>query len=591
MLVELTEASEPEVGTSLDAATGAGLLVDTGDARRPLRFTHALVAHALYSDLPASHRRRLHGRAAHVLLRRGQAPSPDTVVDLARHTALAGDLTAAQRWAVAAADHASEHLAPAEAAAWYEQALAHATTRQVPDAERAELMVRLGEAQRRAGDPATQRTLLDAAALAERAGAHDVLVRAALANDRGFTSAGTVDHEQLAALEAAIAVADRDDTTSYARLLACRAQELVFTAQEELRLASAREAIELIERSDDPTALPRMISALVWGLWGPDTLALRRQLTARAVTMAVEAADLFLEFSANRAAYYVAIESVDAGAARASLGRMKEIAAQFGEPRLRWLCTVFEVFEATMEARLADAEQLSGTVLELGTEIGEPNAFMLYAAQLFVNRSFAGRYDEVIPLLEAALANTPDALPFRLAFAISCAAVGREDEARTILHEGAAAGVANLPLDFLWMTTVIGYAVLAIDLQDRAVAAELYSDHRAIRRIRWPSTAPPARATSAPTSASWRRCWASTTWPTPTSGARSRSTSPSVGSTTRPPPSSPWPFRNAVAPAGSTRKGGRGWTKPRPSAPTAGWPTSSPRSRRSVAEKAGDAPV
>ena len=99
---------------------------------------------------------------------------------------------------------------------------------------------------------------------------HDVLVRAALANDRGFTSAGTVDDEQLAALEAAIAVADRDDTTSYARLLACRAQELVFTAQEELRLASAREAIELIERSDDPTALPRMISGVVWGLWGPD---------------------------------------------------------------------------------------------------------------------------------------------------------------------------------------------------------------------------------------------------------------------------------------------------------------------------------
>ena len=190
--------------------------------------------------------------------------------------------------------------------------------------------------------------------------------------------------------------------------------------------------------------------------------------------MAVEAADPSLEFSAHRAAYYVAIESADAAAARASLGRMQEIAAQFGEPRLRWICTVFEVFEATMEARLADAEQLSGTVLEIGTEIGEPDAFMLYAAQLFVNRSFAGRYDEVIPLLEAALANTPDALPFRLAFAISCAAVGREDEARTILHEGAAAGVANLPLDFLWMTTVIGYAVLAIELQERAVAAELY---------------------------------------------------------------------------------------------------------------------
>jgi tetratricopeptide (TPR) repeat protein len=241
-----------------------------------------------------------------------------------------------------------------------------------------------------------------------------------------------------------------------------------------LRLASAREAIELIERSDDPTALPRMISGIVWGLWGPDTLALRRQLTARAVMMAVEAADLMLEFSANRAAYYVAIESGDAGVARAGLRRMQEIAAQLREPRLRWLCTVFEVFEATMEARLDDAEQLSGTVLELGTEIGEPNAFALYAAQLFVNRSCAGRYDEVIPLLEAALADTPDTLAFKLAFAISCGAVGRRDEARAILQEGADAGIENLPPDFLWITNVIGYAVLAIDLEDRAIAAELY---------------------------------------------------------------------------------------------------------------------
>ena len=81
---------------ALDAALGAGLLVETGDTRRPLRFTHALVAHALYSELGARHRRRLHGRAVHVLRRVDETPRPDTVVELARHSALAGDLTAAQ---------------------------------------------------------------------------------------------------------------------------------------------------------------------------------------------------------------------------------------------------------------------------------------------------------------------------------------------------------------------------------------------------------------------------------------------------------------------------------------------------------------
>ena len=217
-----------------------------------------------------------------------------------------------------------------------------------------------------------------------------------------------------------------------------------------------------------------MISALVFALWGHDTLDLQRRLTARAVDLATKAADPSLEFSAHRARYYVAIVSADAVSARASLRRMQEIAEEIGEPRMAWNCAVFEAFEAIMEARFADAEQASGRALEIGTEIGEPVAFMLYAGQLFVNRSFAGRYDEVIPLLEQAIAASPGTFPFRLAHAISCAVVGREADARAVLDEGAVAGFGKLPLDYLWMTSVVGYAVLAIELHDRSAAAELY---------------------------------------------------------------------------------------------------------------------
>jgi DNA-binding SARP family transcriptional activator/tetratricopeptide (TPR) repeat protein len=474
VLVPVTELGAAQVSASLDAALGAGLLVDTGDPRRSLRFTHALVAHALYSGLSPRQRRRLHGRAVQMLQRLDEVPRPDTVVELARHSALAGDLTAAQRWAVAAADHASTHLAPAEAAAWCERALAYADERQVPTAERAELVLRLGEAQRRSGDPQASRTLLDAATMAGGSGADDVLVRAALANDRGFTPPASVDEEQLAVLEAAIAVVDRSDRATYARLLACHAQELVSTSRQDERLASAHAAIELGERSDDPTLLPRMISALVFALWGHDTLELQRRLTARAVDLATAATDPALEYSAHRARYYVAVVSADAGSAGASLHRMREIVAEMGDPRMAWNCAVFEAFEAVMEARFADGEQASNRALGVGTEIGEPVAFTLYAGQLFMNRSFAGRYDEVIPLLEEAIAASPDMFPFRLAHAISCAVVGREREARAVLEQGSADGFANLPLDYLWMTSVVGYAVLAVDLLDRAAATELY---------------------------------------------------------------------------------------------------------------------
>src|SRR4029078_4076114 len=129
------------------------------------------------------------------------------------------------------------------------------------------------------------------------------------------------------------------------------AQELVHTPHHDVRLASARQAIDLAGRSDDRALMPLIIPALVFGLWGPDTLALRRQLTARAVAAAVEARVPSLEFSANRAAYYVGVESAPASGAAVSLGRRKEIARDTGEPRLRWICAVFDGFDLTMRGK------------------------------------------------------------------------------------------------------------------------------------------------------------------------------------------------------------------------------------------------
>jgi hypothetical protein len=113
-------------------------------------------------------------------------------------------------------------------------------------------------------------------------------------------------------------------------------------------------------------------------------------------------------------------------------------------------------------------------VFSLGTEVGEPDAFSGYAVQLFVNRSFAGRYEEVMPLLEATMATAPDFVTFRLAHAICCSVTDRQEEARAVLEEGLAAGFGKIPFDWIWMTTVIGYAVLAIELEHVAAAEELF---------------------------------------------------------------------------------------------------------------------
>ena len=137
--------------------------------------------------------------------------------------------------------------------------------------------------------------------------------------------------------------------------------------------------------------------------------------------------DMFQQAQA-KAPCIVFIDELDA------LGqRINTIAADLREPRLRWITLIYDAFTAMMEARLDDADRYSALGLEIGTQIGEPEAFSLYAGQLFVNRSFSGRYEELLPLVEEMVHANPDVLPFRLAYGISCLSVARHDEARAIL--------------------------------------------------------------------------------------------------------------------------------------------------------------
>jgi tetratricopeptide (TPR) repeat protein len=63
---------------------------------------------------------------------------------------------------------------------------------------------------------------------------------------------------------------------------------------------------------------------------------------------------------------------------------------------------------------------------------------------------------------------------FKLAYVIICAAVGRDEIARDILSEGTASRFAEISVDNMWMTSVIGYAVIAIELDDAEAARHLF---------------------------------------------------------------------------------------------------------------------
>jgi len=473
VLRELVELDESTVDRALDAAIASGLLHALEPSTKRMRFAHALVADTLYAELQPLQRRRLHARAARAL-EPGRDPLPQrTVVELARHCARGDLLADAMHWSMVAGDHALAHLAPREAAAWYRVAVEHGGAVECSDAERADLVVRLGTALHRAGDPAAYATLKEGADLARRCGAQAALTRAALATDRGFMQVGAFAPQQLAIVEAAVAGADPDDLATYARLLALFAQTLVHTPRAQLRENVARQALDLARTNADRNLLPAIASSVLYALWAPGSSALRADVAARAVAAAAEAGDPLLEFSTHVAAYTVAIELADPAAAARSMARLRAIAAEIGAPRMRWTVGIYETFEATMGARLDDAERLAAENLELGLQIGEPDAFTVYASQLFALGSFAGRHAELLPVVEQASRDAPSASPLRLAYAIVCAAVGNEDTARDILAEGTGAAFTDVPADMFWMTSIIGYAVLAVELEDEDAAALL----------------------------------------------------------------------------------------------------------------------
>jgi len=148
------------------------------------------------------------------------------------------------------------------------------------------------------------------------------------------------------------------------------------------------------------------------------------------------------------------------------------LAVGTAEPR-KDLPGLVEAFDAMMTGRLDESQSIAAATLDLGLQIGVPDAFAFFAVQFFVIGTFAGRHDELFPLVEQVRRDNPGMLAFDVAYGIICAAVDRRDEARGILNEGMADGFAELPRDNIWMTSVIGYAVLAIELDDVDAAAQL----------------------------------------------------------------------------------------------------------------------
>lgn len=288
MLAALSGLGVGRVLDILDATRILGLVDEVALGR--WAFAHGQVREALYDDLSASKRVELHRRAGETLEREVGEDRRPHPAELAHHffeAARAGDVSKAVRYCTQAGDAAMTAFAYEEATRQYSRALeALALTKPTGEHQRYELLVALGEAERRGGrfpeaGELYRRALKEARALSSP----ELLARAAV----GYTGLpeSAVDETRASVVQEAEAALPDEDSALKARLLLAGAT----TFDGDVGRQRSRRALEMARRVGDPTTLREVL--LRWHLLNQDSdlLEERGAVAEELVRLAREAGD------------------------------------------------------------------------------------------------------------------------------------------------------------------------------------------------------------------------------------------------------------------------------------------------------------
>jgi class 3 adenylate cyclase len=398
--------------SALDEAATARLIVEVPGCASHYRFAHALVRTTLYEELTGARRAAIHRRVGEAIEGLHASRLDDHLPALAHHFARASaqqtNLLKAVTYAARAGDRALAQLAHHEAVAYYSQATdVFEAVGGTNDIQRTDLLISLGEAQRRAGQPAHRETLLAAATLAQRTGDSEALTRAALANNRGFFSAWfRVDDQRVAILQAALEVTSSDDSATRARLLAVLASELVFDPDNERPQRLAMEALQMARRLGDPVTLGHVLVQC----WIPMSTSPARldHLAVELAEAATRSGDPAIRFWAAAWGSVAAFSVADVAAFHRRLAEADRLVSELNQPFLRWAVTLVHVMKLRMAGQLADAEALAERALGLGQEAGiVGDSTAVYGSQLFWIRYDQGCLETVVEWLQRAAAPRP----------------------------------------------------------------------------------------------------------------------------------------------------------------------------------------
>jgi tetratricopeptide (TPR) repeat protein len=444
---------DPGVLEVLDEAVSARLIAVVPHAVGRYSFSHALIRETLYETLSAAQRTRLHCQAGTALEEIHAAELEPYLAELAFHfyqAAPTGVVEKAAAYAQRAGEQAMQLLAYEQAVSHYERALQVLELQPPGRAQRCELLLSLGDALWRAGESARARQrFVQAAQIARRLGAAELLARAALGLGHVRAETGVVDEVLVELLGAALAALSAGDSALRARVLARLAIALYFSpSAEERRNSLSLEALAMAQRVGDRSTLAFALLARHFVLWGPASIEERLALATEVVRLAQEAGDPGVALE-GRAWKILAL--LELGDIEAADREIESYAGQSGEqrtPRNRWYLHLVRSGRAFLAGQFAEGERLAAEAAAVQGEAGEQaNAFMFFCAQMFTVRREQGRLEELETTLIGLAAQFATLPIWRCSLAVFHCEVGNPEAARREFEQLAAHEFAALPHD------------------------------------------------------------------------------------------------------------------------------------------------